>query len=166
MDAFVVAENPTAEAGGVRSDHGCFGCGDLNPHGLHLRFAPIDDHGVRADFTPQPVHEGFAGVVHGGIVSALLDEAMAWSTYRLQAWSVTAQISVRFRRPVEVGVPVRVVARVVADRGRRLDTHGEVRRADDDALLAEADAVFLRVPEAQAAAWRERYLGVAAAAEG
>lgn len=142
----------------VRSDHGCFGCGDHNPHGLHLRFEPLGDDGVTAAFTPQPVHEGFAGVVHGGIVSTLLDEAMAWSTYRLEAWSVTVQISVRFRRPVEVGAPVRVEARVVGDRGRRLDTHGEVRRADDGTLLAEADAVFLRVPEAQALAWRDRYL--------
>ena len=159
MDAFVFTEEPAAGPRTVRSDHGCFGCGDLNPHGLHLRFEPLGNDGVRADFAPQPVHEGFAGVVHGGIVTALLDEAMAWSTYRCQAWSVTAQISVRFRRPVEVGVPVRVVGRVVANRGRRLDTHGEVRRAADDMILAEADAVFLRVPETQAAAWRDRYLG-------
>ena len=63
----------------VRSDHGCFGCGDDNPIGLHLRFA-ADGDGVKASFVPGPEHQGFGDVVHGGIISTVLDEAMAWAT--------------------------------------------------------------------------------------
>ena len=144
----------------ARDDHGCFGCGRLNPHGLRLRFfRAAGGDGVWAPFTPQVEHEGFTGVVYGGIITAVLDEAMAWAVYARGVWTMTGRIEVRFRRPVAIGVPTRAVGRVVADRGRVLDVAGELRREADDALLAEATAIFFRVPEEQARAWRERYLG-------
>jgi acyl-coenzyme A thioesterase PaaI-like protein len=150
----------------VRDDHGCFGCGRLNPHGLHLAFVPMDDGaGVWAPFTPAIEHEGFAGIIHGGIVTAVLDEAMAWAIYARGVWAVTGKIEVRFRQPVEAGVAARVIGRVVADRGRILETVGELCRAEDDALLASATATFVRVPDDQARAWRKRYLGDAALAD-
>ncbi len=68
----------TGDLASVRDDHGCFGCGRLNLHGLRLRFVQEGD-GVRAPFTPRLVDEGYGGVVHGGIVATLLDEAMAWA---------------------------------------------------------------------------------------
>ena len=144
----------------VRDDHHCFGCGRLNPHGLQLDFYPLaDGDGLWATFTPTQVHEGFAGVVHGGIVTAVLDEIMGWAVFVRGAWAVTGRLTISFRKPVEVGVPTRAVGRVVADRGRLLDVAAELRRAADDLLLADATATFARVPEEQARAWRERYLG-------
>ncbi len=152
----------TARWSAARDDHHCFGCGRLNPHGLRLAFGPNEGgDGVWAPFVPQTEHEGYATVVHGGIVTTLLDEAMAWAAFAQGIWVVTARIDVRFRRPVEIGVPVRVVGRVVADRGRIVDATGEVRRANDDVLLAEATAVFSRVPADQARAWQARYIGEA-----
>ena len=146
----------------ARADHGCFGCGRLNPHGLHLRFYEAGDgNGVWTPFTPGIEHEGFVGVVHGGIVTAVLDEVMAWALYAHGVWAVTGRIEVRFRRPVEVEVPTRASGRVVADRGRALEVAGEVRREADGQLLASATAAFVRVPEEQARAWRDRYVGVA-----
>ena len=146
---------------GVRDDHGCFGCGRLNPHGLRLRFAATaDGEGVWAPFTPRSVDEGFAGVVHGGIVTAVLDEAMAWALYARGVWAMTGRIEVRFRRPVEIGVPTRATGRLVADRGRALEVAGDVRCEADGVVLAEATATFVRVPAEQARAWEERYLGM------
>jgi acyl-coenzyme A thioesterase PaaI-like protein len=143
----------------VGDDHYCFGCGRLNPHGLRLAFFRLDGgDGVWAPFTPERHHEGYAGLVHGGIVSTLLDEVMAWSLYAREVWAVTARMSVTFRRPLQVGVAVRLTGRLVADRGRLLEVTGDVRRAVDGVLLAEATATFARVPETQAAAWRTRYL--------
>ena len=60
----------------VRSDHGCFGCGDANPIGLHLHFTRTTT-GVVAQFTPGIVHQGFDGIVHGGIIATVADET-AW----------------------------------------------------------------------------------------
>lgn len=144
----------------VLNEHNCFGCGALNPSGLHLHFYARDDGGVWAPFMPAAAFEGYGGMIHGGIISTLLDEIMAWSLYCHSIWAVTATMTTRFRRPVEVGVPVRLVGRLERDRGRILDVRGEVRRESDDVLLAEASASFMRVPESQAADWKERYLTV------
>ncbi|MGH2531215.1 MAG: PaaI family thioesterase [Thermomicrobiales bacterium] len=140
-----------------RDDHHCFGCGRLNPHGLRLQFFR-DERGVWAPFTPDQRHEGYTGIVHGGIISTVLDEVMAWALYAEAIWAVTARISVAFRKPVEVGVPTRAVGWIEADRGRGLDVVSELRRDADGLVLATATASFIRVPREQAAAWQGRYL--------
>lgn len=147
----------------VRRDHGCFGCGEDNPCGLQLRFESAGAAEVQARYVPRKQDEGFFGVVHGGIVTAMLDEAMAWAAFEVGAWAMTARIEVRFRRPVLVGDDLRVVGRVINARGRLIEATAEVRGLDDDSVRAEGAATFLRVPEAQAEAWRDRYLGPGAA---
>jgi acyl-coenzyme A thioesterase PaaI-like protein len=143
----------------VRDDHYCFGCGRLNPWGLKLSFyESADGSGLWAPWTPVREHEGYDGIAHGGIITAVLDEVMAWTAYQQQIWAVTGKIAVSFRRPVEIGVPTRACGRIVADRGRAIELAGELRRDSDDVLLADATGMFMRVPEEQAQAWRRRYL--------
>jgi acyl-coenzyme A thioesterase PaaI-like protein len=150
----------SAEPVNGRDDHGCFGCGRLNPHGLRLAFyRNPDEERIWASFTPATEHEGFAGVTHGGIVTVVLDEAMGWVIFDRGIWAVTGKLSVTFRRPVETGMATRVRAWVISDRGRALQAAGEVRREDDEALLAEGTATFVRVPEEQARMWQARYVG-------
>src|SRR5215218_3749618 len=110
----------------VRSDHACFGCGDDNPIGLHLRFTP-DGEGVIASFVPGPEHQGFDGVVHGGIICSVLDEAMAWATAHAGVWAVTGEMRVRFRKPLSIGEPTTVVSRVSGTRGRLVMTAAELQ---------------------------------------
>ncbi len=157
---FMMSETVEIERRRINSadDHYCFGCGKNNPYGLHLHFYPLEDEsGIWTPFTPRREHEGYTGIVHGGIITTVLDEVMAWSLYRLDAWAVTARMSVTFRRPVEIGVEARAIGRVVSDRGRLIEVAGEVRRVADDILLAEAAATFARVSEEQAVVWRARY---------
>lgn len=140
-------------------DHNCFGCGALNQSGLHLHFYRLaDDSGIWAPFTPTAAFEGYGGIIHGGIVCTLLDEIMAWALYARSAWAVTARMQTSFRQPVRIGEDVILTARIARDRGRVFEVHGQVLRASDQAVLAESDGVFMRVPEAQAAEWNERYL--------
>ncbi len=144
----------------ARDDHHCFGCGRLNPQGLGLTFFRASEgEGVWAPFKPAQVHEGFPGMAHGGIISALLDEAMAWAISSRGIWAVTGTMTVTYRKPVETGAPIRASGRLVEDRGRKLLLAGELRREVDGLLLAEATATFVRVPEERARAWQERYLG-------
>ena len=143
----------------VRDDHFCFGCGRLNAHGLQLQFAVTPERdGVWAPFRPSRAHEGFAEIVHGGIVTAVLDEVMGWALFARGIWAVTATIEVKFREPVVIAVATRAIGRIGRDRGRILQVSGELRRESDDLLLAQATGSFVRVPESQAQAWRDRYL--------
>jgi acyl-coenzyme A thioesterase PaaI-like protein len=141
----------------VRSDHGCFGCGDDNPIGLHLRFAAEGDS-VRASFTPNSDHQGFGDIVHGGIISTILDEAMAWATAHAGVWAMTGEMRVRFRRPLNIGEPTVVTARVSGVRGRLVTTASELVVVRDASPVATATATFVTVDAELEAAWKARYL--------
>src|SRR5215212_1650208 len=141
----------------VRSDHYCFGCGDDNPIGLRLRFAPHGE-GVKASFVPGPEHQGFEDVVHGGIISTILDEAMAWATAHAGVWAMTGDMRVRFRRPLNIGEPTVVTARVSGVRGHFVTTASELVVESDASPVATATATFVTVDAGLEAAWRARYL--------
>ena len=141
----------------VRSDHGCFGCGDDNPIGLHLRFA-ADGDSVRASFVPSSDHQGFGNIVHGGIISSILDEAMAWATAHAGLWAMTGEMRVRFRRPLNIGEPSVVTARVSGARGRLVTTASELVVESDGSPIATATATFVKVDAALEAVWRAQYL--------
>lgn len=151
---------PADEPLATRDDHYCFGCGGLNPHGLHLHFyRNRDGNGVWARWAPTREHEGYTGIAHGGIITTVLDEVMGWALSSQKIWAMTARINVAFRKPVEIGVPTRAMARIERDAGRKLDLVAEIRRESDGSLLADAAATFVRVSPARAAEWNARYTG-------
>lgn len=141
----------------VPVEHHCFGCGDANPIGLRLRFRERPGGGVWALFTPKRAHEGYLGMTHGGIVATLLDEAMSWAVTTAGDFGVTARMAMTFRQPARVYEELRVVGWIVQRRGRVTDARGEVFRAGDDTLVAEAEARFVRVSREQAEEWRVGY---------
>ncbi len=140
------------------TDHHCFGCGQLNEHGLRLELIPDPDgYGVFASFVPPARTEGYTGMVHGGIITTVLDEVMAWSLARHGIWAVTAQLTTRYRSPVELGQATTAIGFLTRDRGRVIEMRGEIRRDTDHALLADATAIFMRVPASKASEWQSRY---------
>ena len=153
-----IAEPETLDPFGiVRSDHGCFGCGDDNPIGLHLRFA-ADGDSVRASFIAGPDHQGFGNIVHGGIISTVLDEAMAWATAHAGFWAMTGEMRIRFRRPLNIGEPTIVSASVSGARGRLVTTASELVIESDGSPVATATATFVKVDADLEAVWRAQYL--------
>ena len=141
---------------GVDFQHWCFACGQLNPGGMHLDFEVARDR-AEARYTAERRHQGYDGLLHGGVVTALLDEAMGWAIFHQGIWGVTARINVSFRLGVPVGEELRVVGEVTRDRGRLIETHGTLSRAGDETVLAEADATFLRMPETRRRELERRY---------
>ncbi len=92
--------------------HMCFACSPDNPIGLKLVF---EDEGevCRTRFVPGVEHQGWTGRIHGGILVTLLDETMAQLLYRRGQTAVTAELTVRFKRPVPVGRTLVAEARQV-----------------------------------------------------
>lgn len=113
---------------GFRSN--CFACEASNPAGLGLEFFHDDRaHVVRADFNLGDAFSGAPAYVHGGIVLAVMDEAMAWAAIAIaHTWALTAQTSATFVRPVLVGQPHTVVAHLEA-------------RGDDGTLRLSAEVL-------------------------
>ena len=104
----------------------CFGCGPANQDGLRIKSIVQGDE-VHADWTPEPMHEAFPGVLNGGIIGSLLDCHSNWTA----AWhlmtrggankppcTVTAEYAVKLLRPTPSGGPVHLVARVVESTDR------------------------------------------------
>jgi acyl-coenzyme A thioesterase PaaI-like protein len=116
----------------------CFGCGRNNPIGLKLRFTR-DGDSVRTEFTPDRAHQGWPGLLHGGILGTLLDEAMSNAAYATGSTCLTASITIRLRQPVRVEVPLLITARVTRHRKRLIETAGEIR-LKDGTVVAESTA--------------------------
>jgi uncharacterized protein (TIGR00369 family) len=124
----------------------CFACGRDNPIGLQLRFRRDGKAGVTSVYQPRPEDQGFPGVMHGGILAALLDEAMAWSMYAAdRALGVTAKMETRYRRAVSLDGPLTVRAAIVRSRGRRIEVEATIDDASG-ARLVEGAGLFLRFP--------------------
>ena len=129
----------------LTNDNFCFACGEKNPQGLHLSF-DYSDEGDAAwtYFTPDKSHEGWEGIVHGGITAVVMDEAAAKLVERLAIRSVTGRLDVRYIKPARVGERLEFRAKLLQRRGRVIETKVEARR-DDGALIATCIAVMYQV---------------------
>jgi uncharacterized protein (TIGR00369 family) len=123
----------------------CFVCGLENPIGLKMAFYEDEEGRVVAKFTPGDEHQGFPGIVHGGIVTSLLDEVLGRVAIAAERWVVTGRLNIRFRRPVPVGETLTIVGEVVNWKKRTLEAHGEIRLADGQ-VGAEATGTFIEIP--------------------
>jgi len=121
----------------------------VNPGALQLR-CQVTEEGVATVFTPQPQQEGYPGITHGGIITAVLDETIGWAVaVDRKSFFVTGELNVRFLRPLPIGEQVRVNGRVVEHKTRYSVAEGEIV---DDAgtVYARAQGKFFCKPEQDA----------------
>ena len=135
--------------------HNCFACGTLNARGLHLVLHAGEGR-CWVDTTLSPQFEGWEGIAHGGVISTILDEVMAWAVVEHDLWGVTARINVEFKRPVPIGRPIHGEGRVTSVRRRIVETEG-VLTDEDGNLLARATATFVGAPDDKKAELKARY---------
>lgn len=123
----------------------CFGCGGANERGMRLTFER-DDEGQRivGRFRISAEYQGSQGVVHGGIIALLLDEAMGKVNRFSDVVAVTAELNIEYHRPVRVDEEIVVEARQVERDGRNLRHEGEIRNAAGK-LLARGRGRFVVV---------------------
>ena len=137
----------------------CFVCGESNPIGLRLRFE-TDGRMVQTRFVPKPEHIGFKDTMHGGLVSTLLDEMMAWAcAVGTRRFAYCAELTVRFLRPLRPGIEVLALGEVVANRRDKLfEAKAEVRDLEGT-VLATATGKYLPVKAAEAAVMATDLIG-------
>ena len=126
----------------------CFLCGRENPIGLKLSFYEDDKERVVTHFVAQEAHQGYPGLLHGGIACALLDETIGRTRVRDDIWAMTVQLNVRFHRPIPLGQPLTVIGEVIRLRSRTMEGRGEIRLADGT-VGASADAKYIRLSDEQ-----------------
>ena len=123
----------------------CFACGQRNPFGLQLVFR-LENGTIVADFQPREEHQGFPGVIHGGIVASVLDETLGRTSILSEnpEWTMTGRLEVRYRRYVPYGPRLRVRASLGKQRRRMVQATGVLTLAEDEqTILADAQGTFL-----------------------
>lgn len=128
----------------VKNSRVCFGCGSDNEAGLRLEFEQLPDGRLRTRFRPRDIHGGWEGVFHGGLMATLLDEAMMAYLYRHGTDAATAELTVRYREPVQIGEELTVHAWQAGRKGRLIEMEAEALR--DGKRVATARARCLALP--------------------
>lgn len=123
-------------------DRHCFACGADNPSGLKMQFES-DGQRLYSQITVGSEHGGWRGIVHGGIVSALLDEIMSWTAiHLLQRLILTRSMEVSFRKPALVGHPLEVQGWIDQVDSDRKATMASVLVNAEGGVLAEGKGQF------------------------
>ena len=120
---------------------GCFVCGDENPHGLRIPFYYDRDQAV-GEYIADAKFQGYKGIFHGGLVATLLDEIMAKAVLAQKRYCMTVEMQIRFKKAIPVGSKLRLTGRVTNDRGRILETAGEIT-GEDGTVFASATGKYM-----------------------
>ncbi|NPA30833.1 MAG: PaaI family thioesterase, partial [Chloroflexi bacterium] len=141
----------------------CFVCGLRNPVGLKMRFLQAGPGKAVAYAVVPEAYQGYPGVVHGGIVAALLDEvtgrAGTGTDPEHARLFYTARLSIRYRRHVPIQRLLRLEGALVRDRGRFYEAQGAIYDAASDQVLAQADALLAEVAAEELAQMNPAALG-------
>lgn len=120
----------------------CFGCGADNPKGLGLALR-LEGEVLKAEFTAEPQHQGWPGVMHGGVVSALLYEVLENVAYYQGKTTMMKSMSTDYRRPGPIGKELALAARITGQSGRKLSTSATL--TDGETTIAKGTAELVEV---------------------
>ena len=123
----------------LRDNQRCYVCGKENPVGLGVDFEiNREQRAISAKFTPSVNHQGYEGIVHGGILSALLDEAMGKLTVSLGIPAVTAEMTVQFKTPAAPGEELFISGWITGETKKLIQAQAKIERGP--IVIAEATA--------------------------
>ena len=132
----------------LKDDHFCFACGKHNPDGLRLHIEYPKPGRCRIEFVPPKKFQGWQGILHGGIISTVLDEAFAHAyggaARGAGETAVTAEMTVRFKKPVKIGEKIIVEGRVVSVKSRVVECES-VMRNESGQELASASGKLIKI---------------------
>jgi uncharacterized protein (TIGR00369 family) len=127
----------------------CFVCGRENPTGLKLDFYMVNEGETRTSFSLPDNYEGYPGMLHGGIIAAILDETGGRALMTdPDRFFVTAQLNIRYRKPVPIETPL-IATGIAGEAVGRVAKARSVIEDGDGVLLAEADLILVEVDPTQ-----------------
>jgi len=129
----------------VTYDGRCFGCGADNPEGLRMRFEDRGSESV-CEFAVPERYMSWRGMVHGGVVALMLDEAVGWAAWHSGHPGLTGRLEVRYRLPLAVAERVRVTGRVERMRRTLVYASATIDRLADGIRIADATATLMTAP--------------------
>jgi uncharacterized protein (TIGR00369 family) len=149
------ADHPVASAY-LPTYNECYVCGQTHARGLRIRFFKGDLGHVHAHFRPDRTQTSYENVVHGGVISALLDELLGWPiALQTGRMAFTAELTVRFVKPMNAGNHYLATARPGVDHGRYWEGEGDVCD-EHGAVYAKAHGKYFLMSEQQTAEVVER----------
>jgi uncharacterized protein (TIGR00369 family) len=118
-----------------------------NPLGLNAQFLELEDGRLAAEFIATDEHQSYPGRAHGGVISAILDETIGRAVQVAfpEVFGVTIELTVRFRKPVPLNVPLRAVAEITRHTKQFFYGEGQLL-LEDGTVAADASARFLQLP--------------------
>ena len=120
----------------------CFACGQKNPIGLKLSFQ-WDGKIARAEFTPTKYYQGWSGIIHGGIINCILDEAMTYATYFEGLNCLTAKMQARLKRPALVDEPIVATASITKKTRKLVETKAAIALKDGTPIAEGTSTMFI-----------------------
>lgn len=127
----------------------CFLCGKDNPHGLKLVwFNDYDNKLVYTNVTVPETYRSYPGVVHGGIIAALIDETSgraAWINDDFNSLMVTLKMEVIYKKVTPTNTPIKVVGRLIKGTPKRAVVVAEVI-LPDGSISAKGSVIIYRMP--------------------
>ena len=131
----------------MEDDGFCFACGQNNPIGLKLKFVEIAGRYV-AKCVMDKTYQSFNGVLHGGIITTLLDEAMGGYLFHLKQPAYTGKLEVRYRRPTPTGEQLTVSGWIAGRKRNVVEMRSEIALSDGT-ITAEAAAKMVVMEKAE-----------------
>ncbi len=123
-------------------DHGCFACGMQNPHGLRLEWK-VEGHTTSTQYIPEQKYQGWQGILHGGIIATLLDEAMTRLAWIVCGGALTAEMTVRFIAPAKIGELLLVRGEIVSESRKIVEMKASIHSANT--LIAHSSGKAIKV---------------------
>jgi uncharacterized protein (TIGR00369 family) len=131
----------------------CLVCGTKNELGLHAHFYELENKELLAVFHSKDEHQSYPGRVHGGMLTAILDEAIGRAIsmhYESMVWGVTLEFNVKFKKPVPTTAEIRVRCRITENEGRIFRGTGEIL-LPDGRVAVEGRGTYMKLPIEQIA---------------
>ncbi len=130
------------------ADNYCFVCGKDNPQGLKIRvvYHP-EETAASTELSLPREYQGWADVIHGGILATLLDELMAHAVWHFAGPGLTISMETRFHHPLKPEEAIRVRGVLTALNGSRRTAEAEITRVADGKKIASGKSRFLLLEE-------------------